>query len=129
MNEQQTEAIRKWYEQTHVTQEAKRLFDKKAYEDIEELLQKDCLMPLGRHDELPEFMLDDEGKTLFPTNLDPRADLELWRDAVEVAWQVMEQKLGIIQEDFHKAIAQTQKDDWEEFLKRAEARKKREGLK
>ena len=50
-------------------------------------------------------------------------DVEEWRDAIEVGWEVMERELGVSQEHLHRSIAQRQGDDWDAFLKDAERRK------
>jgi hypothetical protein len=123
LTDREKEALLKWYRQDHVKAEAKRLIDQRAWEALEEHLHMRCLFPLGQHDKLPDYMRDDEGGPLFPTNFDPRADLEKWQDAVEVAWEVMEQDFGLTHEEVHRNIARIQKDDWARFVSRGEAGK------
>jgi hypothetical protein len=85
-----------------------------------------CLFPLARHSELPDYLKDDEGKPLFPTNLNPKEDLEKWQDAIEVGWEVVEKKFGLHHDDVHRSIAREQKEDWAQFMARYEERKKQE---
>ena len=125
LTDREKDALRKWYRQNAVKSEAKRLIDAQAWEALEEHLHMRCLFPLGRHGELPDFMRDDQGGPLFPTNLNPRADLEKWQDAVEVAWEVMEKDFGLRHDEVHRRIARVQKDDWDAFVARGEARKKK----
>jgi len=117
-------ALKQWYSRDKVIKEARSLYEQKADEELEELLHMICLVPLSRHAELPDYMLAGEGKPLFPTNLNPAADLEKWQDAIEVGWEVMQEKLGFTHDDIHRRIAEIQDSDWKEFLARAERRKK-----
>jgi len=118
-------ALTLWYSQDPVLDKARQFADSGALEDLEEYVHKTVLWPLGRHENLPDFMLDDEGKPLFPTNLDPRADQEKWQDAIEVGWEVMASSAGISHDDVHREIAQEQKDEWALFMKSVEERKKK----
>ena len=92
LTERQEKALRQWYSEEKVLGEAQRLFDNKTFQDLEQYIQKTCLLPLGRHDALPDYMRDDDGDTIFPSNLDPRVDEGKWQDAIEVGWAVMEEK-------------------------------------
>jgi hypothetical protein len=125
LNDRERSALEQWYSRDIVLADAKRLYDQKQDEDLEEYLHMICLFPLSHHTELPDYMRDDDGKTLFPTNLNPQKDLEKWQDAIEVGWTVMQQKLGFSHKDVHERIAELQEKDWAEFMARAEARKKR----
>jgi len=120
-------ALERWYSQQHIVDKAKELADAKNWGPLEEHLHRFCLMPLGKHESLPDYLLDDEGKPLFPTNLNPGVDKEKWRDAVEVAWAVMEQKLGLSHDDVHRHIANDQQSDWDAFIKSVDQRKKERG--
>jgi len=120
----QISALEKWYARPEVLGHAREIVDSGRVEDLEDYLQKTCLMPLGRHDKLPDFMRDEKGNTLFPTNLDPRHDEEGWQDAVEIAWAVIKMSLGVSHENVHKHIADTQKSDWDRFLESVEQRKR-----
>ena len=123
------EALTRWYSRDEVVETAKKLIDEKRWDRLEDYLHKGCLMPLGRHDQLPDYMKNEEGGPLFPDNLDPRASLEHWQDAVEVAWDVMSEKLSFAHDDVHRSVAQAQRSDWESFLESVERRKKERGLK
>ena len=124
LNDKEREALTRWYSRDEVVAQAKKLFDQKEFHKLEDFLQKTVIFPLGRHDALPDYMRDDEGEPLFPTNLDPRVDVEKWRDAVEVAWTVMKDRNGFGQDDIHKNIAQLQQDDWDSFMKSVDEREK-----
>jgi hypothetical protein len=82
------------------------------------------LMPLSRTDQLPDYLLGEDGKSLLPNNASPMKDVEEWQDAIEVGWEVMERELGLSRDDMHRSIAQRQGDDWDAFLKDAEGRKR-----
>lgn len=126
MNEKQKAALKAWYSRDALLGQFKKLIEKEEWEELEEHLQMRCLFNLSRHFELPDYMLDEEGKPLFPTNLNPKKDLEVWRDGIEVGWQVIEEQFGLKQEHMHRAIAKEQQDDWAEFMARYEAKKAQE---
>jgi hypothetical protein len=119
------EALRRWYSHEKVLAEVRDLVSKKYWEELEEHLQMRCLFPLSRHSELPEFMKDESGKPLFPTNLNPGKDLTKWQDAIEVAWEVVEEEFGFTHDQVHRWIAGEQAEDWERFLASVEERRKR----
>ena len=127
LSDEQKAALERWYAQDHVLEEAKRRFDRRRYEDLEEFLHMRCLVPLSRHDELPEFMKDEAGVPLLPTNCDPRVDEEVWQDTIDVGWAVLEAKLGIARDEVHRLIGKQQRDDWEAFLESVERRMKERG--
>lgn len=127
LTDRERDALVRWYSQQHVLDRARELYDEEAHEDLEEFLHKKCLLPLGRHDKLPDYLLNDDGEPLFKHDLNPFGDEEKWQDAIEVGWQVMEDKLGFSHSDVHRAIAGKQKDDWEAFLESVEQRKRERG--
>ena len=124
LNDVEQAAIRQWYGQDHLLAEARQLIAQEAYEQLEELLHRRALLPLSRHGELPDFMRNDEGQPLFPTNLDPREDEELWQAAIELAWQVLLEATGLSQAEVHRRVASHQDDDWQAFLASVEERKR-----
>jgi hypothetical protein len=123
MNEKEKEALKLWYTREKLLGQFRELIEKEEWEELEEHLQMRCLFPLSRHFELPDFMKDDEGKPLFPTNLNPGKDLELWRDGIEVGWEVIEEEFSLSHDDLHRSIAKEQQADWEQFMARAEKRR------
>jgi len=127
LDETQRDAIARWYSQQDVLAEAQRLCDAGAHEELEGYLHRTCLLPIGRHDALPDFMRDADGKTLFPTNLNPGEDEEGWQDAIEIGWDVMQDRLGFSHDDIHRAIAAEQQDEWQAFLASVEQRRKERG--
>jgi hypothetical protein len=72
--------------------------------------------------------MQENGEPLIPNKLDPRKDIEEWRDAVEVGWEVMDREIGVSQTLLHQKIAQQQDGSWDEFLKSVERRKKERGI-
>lgn len=124
LTEREHDALVQWYSQKEILDEAERLIRAKAWERLEEHLHMRCLFALSRHSELPDFMRDDDGGPLFPTNLNPGNDLEKWQDGIEVAWEVVEKELSLTHDEVHRRIAAEQKVDWETFVKRAEERRK-----
>lgn len=129
LDEKQKEALRKWYNRSKVIEEAKRIVQDKNWEDLEEFLQMRVLMPLGRHHELPEYLKTADDKALIPNNCNPSKDLEEWRDAVEVAWSVVEPHIGISQLQVNTEIKNQQDHSWQTFLESVEQRKRERGLK
>lgn len=127
LTEAERNALITWYSRQEVLDEAKRLFEVHRFQDMEDYLHKSCLMPLGRHDALPDDMRDDEGNPLFPNNLDPRVVFDRWQDAVEVCWEVMTDKLGISHDDVHRGVAELQSRDWDSFIESVEQRKRERG--
>ena len=127
LSTRETEALRRWYSEETVLAEAGRLVETGYLEELEEFLHMRSLFPLSRHSELPDYMRDDEGEPLFPTNLNPGKDLDKWRDAIEVGWAVVAEKFGISHDDVHKTVAQEQHEDWDRFMKSVEERKKKRG--
>lgn len=124
LNDVEREALRRWYARTEVLERARELGDAGEYEQLEGWLHKGCLIPLGRHGDLPDYMCDDSGKPLFADDLNPGVDLEIWQDAIEVGWEVMRDELGLSHDDVHKAIAVEQQDEWQAFLDSVEQRKR-----
>ncbi len=129
LSERERSALEQWYGRDAVLTEARRLYERKADEALEEHLHMLCLLPLSHHSELPDFMKADDGEALFPSNLNPSADLEKWRDAVDVAWAVMERELGITRDEVNQRVAKYQKDDWKAFMDSVEQRKKERAAK
>ena len=127
LNDGQKKALRRWYSQQQVLDEALAFVDDGDWLGMEEYLHRDALMPLARIDQLPEFMRDENGTPFFPTGIDPAANLEVWQDAIEVGWEVMEKERGINHDRVHKEIAKIEQDDWDRFLRGAEERKKSGG--
>ena len=127
LSDRQEMALRQWYSQPQVLDKALAYLDDGNWSGMEEYLHRDALMPIARIDELPEFMLDEKGTPFFPTGIDPSANLEVWQDAIEVGWEVMERERGISHDRVHQEIAKIEQDDWDGFIRRAEERKKSGG--
>jgi hypothetical protein len=123
LNEKETAALKAWYSREKLIDQFRHLIEKEQWEELEEHLQMRCLFPISRHSELPDYMLDGEGNPLFPTNLNPKKDLEVWRDAIEVGWAVIAENFNLAHDDLHRTIAKEQKDDWAIFMARYEERK------
>ena len=127
LDDRQKDAVRRWYARSEIVDKARALHREDRWEDLEEHVNMLSLMPLSDVDRLPDYLKQDDGKPLIPSNLSPLKDIEAWRDAVEVGWEVMDREIGVSQELLHQNIAQHQSSDWEEFVKRSEQRKKERG--
>jgi hypothetical protein len=126
LDDRQKDALRRWYAQPKVLDEARRRIKDKYWEDLEEFLHMRALFPLGRTDELPDYLKTEDGKPLLPS-VDPRNNQEAWQDAIEIGWEVVEAELGVSRDEVHRAIGQQQRDTWDEFMKSIERRKRERG--
>ena len=127
LDDRQKDALRRWYSRPEIIDEARSLSRQERWEDLEEHVQMTALMPLSRIEQLPDYLLGEDGKPLLPNNASPMSDVEEWQDAIEVGWEVMERELGVSQEHLHRSIAQRQGDGWDAFLKDVERRKQERG--
>lgn len=125
LNDKQKDAMRRWYARPEIVERASALHREGRWEDLEEHIHMTSLIPLGQTDQLPDYLKQEDGKPLIPSNLDPRNDTEGWRDAVELGWEVMDREIGVSQALLHQKIAETQNQDWDEFMKSAEKRAKK----
>jgi hypothetical protein len=126
LDDRQKDALRQWYRQPKILEEARARVANEYWEDLEELLHMRALMPLSRTQELPDFMKNDDGEPLIAT-VDPRSDQDAWQDAIDIGWEVVEAELGVTRDEVHAAIGRQQKDDWSDFMKSVEERKKERG--
>jgi hypothetical protein len=125
LDDKQKDAIRLWYARPEIIERARVLHREGRWEELEEHVNMASLMPLSKTDQLPDYLKQEDGKPLIPSNLDPRNDIEGWRDAVELGWEAMEREIGVSQELLHQKIAEGQDQDWNEFMKSVEKRKKK----
>jgi hypothetical protein len=123
LDDRQKGALRRWYARPEVVDKARELSRQERWEDLEEHVQMASLMPLGRIEQLPDYLLAEDGKPLLPNNASPLNDVEEWQDAIEVGWEIIERELGVSQEHVHRSIARRQGDDWDAFMKDVERRK------
>lgn len=128
LDDRQKDALRRWYARPEIIDEARKLQREGRWEDLEEQVNMLSLMPLGKIDQLPDYLMQENGEPLIPNKLDPRKDIEEWRDAVEVGWEVMDREIGVSQTLLHQKIAQQQDGNWDEFLQSVERRKKERGI-
>jgi hypothetical protein len=126
LDDNQKEALRRWYRQPKILDEARKRIEDDYWEDLEELVHMRSLMPLVRTADLPDYLKTEDGQALLPS-LDPRGNLEAWQDAIEVGWEVIEAELGVSHDDVHRAIGKQQKGDWAEFMDSIEKRKRERG--
>ena len=129
LDDEQKGALRRWYARPEIVDEARKLHREGRWEDLEEHVNMRSLMPLSKISELPDYLVKEDGKPLIPGNVNPKKDIEEWRDAVEVGWEVMEREIGVSQELLHRNIAQREKNSWDEFMESVERRKKERGMK
>ena len=52
LDDKQKDALRRWYRQPKILDEAREQIQREYWEDLEELLHMRCLIPLGRTPEL-----------------------------------------------------------------------------
>jgi hypothetical protein len=128
LSEPQQEALRRWYSRPELLQRVRTLLAAEEYEELEGYLQRTSLFPLGRHSELPDYMLTADGEPLFPTNLDPRQDVELWEAGIAVGWEVVEEQLAFSRNEIQQRIGDQQSQEWDRFLRSVEERKRQRGL-
>ena len=126
LDDKQKDALRRWYRQPTILDQARKRIEDKYWEDLEELLHMRSLIPLSRTQELPDYLKTDEGEPVLPS-LDPRSNLEGWQDAIEVGWEVVEADLGVSRNDVHGEIGKQQRDNWDAFMKSVERRKRERG--
>ena len=129
LDDGQKDAMRRWYSQPEIVDKARALHREGRWEDLEEHVNMLSLRPLSDIDRLPDYLKQEDGGPLIPSNLNPQKDIEAWRDAVEVGWEVMDREIGVSQALLHQTIAQSQDRDWAEFVKRGEKRKKERSMK
>jgi hypothetical protein len=129
LDDRQKDAIRRWYARPEIVEKARELKQQGRWEDLEEHVHMLSLTPLSRIDQLPDYLKQEDGKPLIPSNLNPQKDIEGWRDAIEVGWEVMDREIGVSQELVNQNIARRQDENWDEFMKSVEARKKQRGKK
>jgi hypothetical protein len=127
LTEAEHDAMTRWYSQERIIDEARKFLEREDYLDLEEYIHKFSLFPLGNHGSLPDFMLNEKGETLFPTNLNPMVDEDKWQDAIEVGWEVLEARLGVSHDDVHRRVADEQADEFDTFLKSVNQRKRERG--
>jgi hypothetical protein len=123
LDDKQKAALRRWYRRPEVLDEARKMIEKKRWEELEEHLHMRCLFPLVRTKELPDYLKKDDGTALLPS-LDPRSNLEAWQDAIEVGWEAVQSELGVRRDEVHRAIAEQQEASWDDFMKSVEERKR-----
>jgi hypothetical protein len=126
LDDREREALRRWYAEPEVKDQARKHIENKDWEELEELIQMHSLFRLERREGLPDYLKTDEGQPLLPS-LNPRANLEAWQDAIEVGWEVVASELGVQQDDVHRAIGKRQQEDWDSFVRSVEARKRERG--
>ena len=125
LDDRQKDAIRLWYARPEIVERARVLHREGRWEELEEHVNMASLIPLSKTDQLPDYLKQEDGKPLIPSNLDPRKDIEGWRDAVELGWEAMDREIGVSQALLHQKIAEGQDQDWNEFMKSVEKRKKK----
>lgn len=124
MNEKEKQALRQWYSQEWVLNAILKAKEAEDWDTLEAHVHRNCLLPLSKHDTLPDFMRNPEGGPLFPSNLSPLQDQEGWQDAIEIGWEVVKEKLGVTMEEVQGKIRAEKDADWEVFMKSVEEREK-----
>ena len=127
LDDKQKDAIRRWYARPEIVEKARALHREGRWEDLEEHVNMLSLMPLSKIDQLPDYLKQADGEPLIPSNLNPKEDIEEWRDAVELGWEVMNREIGVSQALLNQRIAERQNENWDEFMKSIERRKQERG--
>jgi len=127
LDDRQKDALRRWYARPEIIDEARRLHQEGRWEELEEHVNMLSLMPLSKIDQLPDYLTKENGEPLIPSNLNPHKEIEEWRDAVEIGWEVMDREIGVSQALMHKNIARQQDVSWDQFMESVERRKKERG--
>jgi len=124
LDDNQIDALKKWYCQAWIIESVKKAQNEQNWDDLEAHVQRHSLMPLSKHSKLPDYMKTEGDKPLFPTNLNPMTDEELWQDAIEIGWAIIEKKTGVSMEFVQKQIKSEIDQDWDIFIDSVEKRKK-----
>lgn len=127
MNDTEKKALEKWYAQQWILDAVRKARDEENWDDVESHVQRNVLLPLSKHPDLPDYMRTPEGEPLFPSNLSPLNDAEAWQDAIEIGWAVIEEKLGITMDEVQGHLRAEKDADWEVFMKSVEEREKKRG--
>ena len=128
LNDLQKAALRRWYCRPEVMDEAKRLIERESWEELEELIHMYSLMPLRSTSKLPDYLKNEKGEALIPSNCSPMNSEEDWQDAIEVGWSVVRAELGVDQDRVNRAIKENEDRNWESFIESVEQRKKEHRL-
>lgn len=126
LDDKQRSALGQWYRRVEIRGEVERMVAHQDWEGLEEFIQMRALFPLSRHHELPDYLLVD-GAPLIPSNCNPRTDVEEWKDAVEVGWEVVQELFGLSRDEIHLKIKEWQEKSWEVFMKSVDERRGRGG--
>jgi hypothetical protein len=127
-DETRREALRRWYGRDECIRRIEELRDAEKWFDLEQYVRQDGLMPLVFRDELPDWLVTEEGKPLFTAaDLHPGNNRESWAEAVEIGWEVIEERTGVERSFVDGYIDEAADADWERFMKSVEERKKRRG--
>jgi hypothetical protein len=127
LDDRQKDALRRWYARPEIIDEASRLHQEGRWEELEEHVNMRSLMPLSKTDQLPDYLKNENGEPLIPSNLNPQKDIEEWRDAVEIGWEIMDREIGVSQALLHQNIARQQDESWDQFMASVERRKRERG--
>jgi len=127
LSKEEIDALVRWYHEPELLAQARKLVERQSWEELEEYLHMTCLFPLSRHSELPDYMRNEEGKPRFPTNLNPKKDLEKWQDAIEIGWDMVREQFSLTHDEIHRHVAREQRQDWDAFMESVEQRKKERG--
>jgi hypothetical protein len=122
-------ALERWFGCDEVMDKIRAWNEAENWIDLEEYIRQGRLIPVTFRNDLPDYLLTDEGKPLFTTNdLHPGTNHDGWAEAVDIGWEVIEKRLGIERAAVHAKIDRLQADDWDRFMESVEERKKQRGM-
>ncbi len=127
-DEAHREALRRWYGQDEFIEKIEAWKAEEAWFPMEQFVRQDGLMPLVFRDDLPEYLVTEEGKPLFTAaDLHPGNNRDSWAEAVEIGWEVIKERTGVLREDVDGYIDKVADDDWERFMDSVEKRERERG--
>lgn len=127
-DETHREALRRWYGRDECIEKLRALAEAENWFDLEQYVRQDGLMPLVFRDDLPDWLVQEDGKPVFtPADLHPGNNREGWAEAVEIGWAVVEERLGVARSMVEGHMDSVAEADWDRFMKSVEEREKGRG--
>jgi len=66
LDDKQKDALRKWYRRPEIIDQARKRIETEAWEDLEELIHMRSLIPLGRTQDLPDYLKTGDAHLIAP---------------------------------------------------------------
>jgi len=127
-DETQRDALRRWYGRDECIEKLRGLAADESWFELEQYVRQDGLMPLVFRDDLPDWLVTEEGKPVFTAaDLHPGNNREGWAEAVEIGWGVIEDRLSVKRAEVEGHIDDVAQADWDRWMESIERRKKERG--